>query len=90
MINKIKARGIVYERKGKKVNWCVLVVWTIHDQLCRLQSLDVDLLGKPRHVVDLDRFEELDKKEEEDPMPTSSMLKRQNQQQFFVLRESQV
>jgi hypothetical protein len=38
----------------------------------------VTLLGKLGHVVDLDRFEELDRKEEEGLMPTSNMLKTQS------------
>ncbi len=32
MINKVEACGIAYEIKiGKKVNWCMLAMWTIHD-----------------------------------------------------------
>jgi hypothetical protein len=33
MINKVEAKGIVYEWKGKLVNWCVFVGWMIWDQL---------------------------------------------------------
>jgi hypothetical protein len=40
MINKAKAKDIVYERKGKPLNFCVFVKWTIWDQLQRLQSFD--------------------------------------------------
>jgi hypothetical protein len=41
--------------------------------------LEVGLLGKPRHVVDLDRFEELDREEENGLMPTNNMSKTQSQ-----------
>jgi hypothetical protein len=33
MINKEKARGIVFEQKSNQVNWCVFIKWTIYDQL---------------------------------------------------------
>jgi hypothetical protein len=29
LINKVEARGIVYERKGKKVNCTIFIEWTI-------------------------------------------------------------
>jgi hypothetical protein len=87
MINKIEACGIIYERKCKKMNWCVIAVWTICDQLHRLQSLEVGLLGKTRHVAYLDRFEELNRKEEEGPMPTNNMPKTQSQQKFLFSRK---
>jgi predicted GNAT family N-acyltransferase len=33
MINKVEAKGIIYEWKGKPMNWCVFVRWMIWDQL---------------------------------------------------------
>jgi hypothetical protein len=33
LINKAKAQGIMYEKKGKQINWCVFVEWMIRDQL---------------------------------------------------------
>jgi hypothetical protein len=29
MINKVNTYGIICERKGKHVNWCIFVEWTI-------------------------------------------------------------
>jgi len=40
MINKAEAKGIIYEWKGKLVNWCVFVRWMIWDQLWSLQFLE--------------------------------------------------
>jgi hypothetical protein len=36
MINKVEARG-----KGHKINWVIFVEWMVHDQLRRLQCLEV-------------------------------------------------
>ncbi len=52
MINKVEARGLVYEWKGKQVNWCVFGEWTICNQLQRLQSYEGVLNAKPFVVVD--------------------------------------
>jgi hypothetical protein len=30
-INKVEAPGFVYKKMAKKINWCILAVWTIHN-----------------------------------------------------------
>jgi hypothetical protein len=40
--------------------------------------LEVELLGKHGHVIDLDRFKELNREKEEGPMPTGNMPKTQS------------
>jgi hypothetical protein len=46
MINKMKARGFVCQKKGKDANWVVFVEWTIWDQLWKIQCLEAIRLGK--------------------------------------------
>jgi hypothetical protein len=41
MINKVEARGFVCEKKGHKINGVIFVEWMVHDQLRRLQCLEV-------------------------------------------------
>jgi hypothetical protein len=41
MINKVEARGFVCVKKGHKSNWVIFVGWMVHDQLRRLQCLEV-------------------------------------------------
>ncbi len=90
MINRVEASEIAYEIKiGKKVNWCVLVEWTIHNQPHRLQSFEAILNGKLGHVVDLDSFVDSNREEEEEGlMPTNNMLKAPSKQQVHALRET--
>ncbi len=52
MINNAEARGLVYERRGKQLNWCMFGEWTICDQFRKLQSYERTLSGKPSIVVD--------------------------------------
>ncbi len=88
MINKVKTCGIVYEIKiGKKVNWCVLIEWTICDQLCRLQSLELALQCKKlRFVAYQDIFVDSDKEEEEDLCLTTICQNHQTNNKFMFLR----
>ncbi len=59
MINKVKACGIICDRKGKHVNWCIFVEWTIRDQLQRLHALEADQ-SKPSSSLDLSATSFLD------------------------------
>jgi hypothetical protein len=55
------------------------------DQLHKLQNIDVALCGKlGSNVIYLDRFDVLDRKEGEDPMPTNNIPK----VQLVVLTQS--
>jgi hypothetical protein len=92
MINQAEAHGIVYEIKTrKKVNWCVLAEWTIHDQFCILQFLEATLSDKLGHVIDLDSFVNSNREEEEEGlMPTKNMLKAPNKQQVHALKDTKV
>jgi hypothetical protein len=60
-------------------------MWMIHDQLHKLQNIDVALCGKPGfNVIDLHWFEVLDRKEEKDLMLTNNIPK----VQLVVLTQS--
>jgi len=82
MINRAEAHEIAYEIKiKKKVNLCILVEWTIHNQLCILQTLEVTLCDNIKHVVDIINFVNSSREEEEEgSMPTNSMPKALNKQ----------
>jgi hypothetical protein len=86
MINKAETCKIVYKIKiRKKVNWCVLVEWTICNQLRRLQSLEAILCDKFGPKIHLDSFVGLDKEEEEGFMPYSSSMLRTSSKQMPIL-----
>ncbi len=65
----------------------MLVEWTICNQLCELQSLEVVICSKLGPRIHLDSFVGSDKEEEEGLMPYSSNMPRTSSKQAHVLGE---
>jgi hypothetical protein len=91
MINKVEAPGFVIKKKGKKVKWCILVVWTTQPTPQSTMFGSNFVWQTHASVVDLDRLEECHKKEKvEDLMRINIIPRTHSQWQLVVFREFHV